>query len=377
MSAVLRLLARREVSVAEHVAVAMRLLALGHSRLPTAVLDRAERKAGPHPDVTRLRRSAPRYVGKVSAHHLGVAASRVVGRRVRPRDVVTEPIRGGRSWRTVTVVRHVVRPEGVSFVRKSLQRPPPREARLYQSGLVATPGRLWRAPTVFAVNHTPVHSHLFLEDLGQIRRPRTQAEFLDAARALAEFAVQFRGQESIGSWLEPTAPPRLSSYDAAGGCLRLVSSNVADRLRDSYAELRHREPVLRARLPSRPTTLCHGDAHAGNVAMDPNKPRAIVLFDWGFVHVGAIGVDLGNLLSLPFMSADRSSLDPDACLAAYLDVIGSGSPEARHAEQAYRHQFAYRSLRWWASRSRGSRWAFRESDAVRICDAASLLCADA
>lgn len=362
------------MSVDEHVDVATRLMALGHSRLPVAVLDRAERSAGPHPAVSRLRRSVPGYTGTISAHHLALAASRVAGRPVRSREVVTEPVEGGRSWKTVTIVRHVVQPEGASVIRKSLHRALPREANLYQSGLVAVPGRLWRAPTVFEVGHTPLHWHLFLEDLGQVRRPRTQAEFLTATRALAELGGRFRDQEVIGSWLKPIAIPRLSSFDAAGGCLRLVSSDVAGRLMDAYALLRRQESALLALLRSRPTTLCHGDAHAGNLAMNVGgEDEAVVLFDWGFVHVGALGIDLGDLLSVPYMSAGRRALDPDACLTAYLDALGCGPSAAEHAAQAYRHQFAYRSLRWWASRSRGSKQPFREADAVRICDAAELL----
>ena len=82
---------------------------------------------------------------------------------------------------------------------------------------------------------------------------------------------------------------------------------------DAYALLRRQESALLALLRSRPTTLCHGDAHAGNLAMNVGgEDEAVVLFDWGFVHVGAVGIDLGDLLSVPYMSAVRRALDPDA-----------------------------------------------------------------
>lgn len=73
-----------------------------------------------------------------------------------------------------------------------------------------------------------------------------------------------------------------------------------------------------------PRTLCHGDAHRGNVVRDPS---GAVLIDWGNARVAPAGLDVAVLTAPgPSEPADRA---PDPVPAAYTDTLADalGRPD--------------------------------------------------
>lgn len=162
----------------------------------------------------------------------------------------------------------------------------------------------------------------------------------------------------------------------AGTLHEVVPTPLLDRFSELHRRLHELEPALVQRLRSRPTTLCHGDAQAGNIVLDAGNPGGVILIDWGFVQIAALGADLGDLLSLPHLAAGRHGLDPEACVDAYLRELAPDPSDEHHIRQAYRHQLVFRSLRWCAARARVRGKQLRAADVERICDAAEVLLAE-
>lgn len=299
--AALQLLRSRESASEDYLAAAAQMITLGHYRLAVAVLDRAEQQLGPSGSITRLRRTVPGYVGRIDRRRVRAAAAVLTGHPVR--GVVNDPVLGGLSAGTVVIVRHTVPGHARSFIRKSTHRRHGREALLYRSGMVSVPERWWRAPRVLRVEEDETHWHLFLEDLRFGRRPRTVSDFVHAARGLGELGAEFRCLGPGPDWLTLCRTPSLHPY-ASGvrTCQPLLEPAVADRLEGTYRRLSQHQHELAKRFASLPTTLCHGDAHAGNTLLDPTEPGRIVLLDWAMVQRGPFGADLGRLLSVPYMS---------------------------------------------------------------------------
>ena len=363
-------------SLEDHLAAARLLMMVRQHRRAVTLLNRAERELGPNGALSRLRRTIPGYVGSVDRRHVHEAALAATGRPVDAWRVVDVPVTGGLSSGTVAIVRHVVTPDGVTFVRKSTHRSHRREALLYRSGLVSQPGQWWRAPRVLRVGEDEAHWHLFLEDLRTCIRPRTVADFVHTARGLGELNGQFRTQPVPEvDWLamRPTYSLRGHSVGIRA-CRPFLERSVGDRLVATFRRFTRQEDDLAVRYTSLPTTLCHGDAHAGNVLINPSAPEQVVLIDWSMVHLGPVGADLGRLLSVPYMSLGRG-LDPEACVAAYRSALGV-PPEAEvQVLFAARYSVVWQSLRWWATRPQLSQRRLHPGDVHRVCDAAEELLA--
>ena len=365
-----------ERSLEDHLAAARLLMVLRQHRRAVAILNRAERELGTHGALSRLRRTIPGYVGSVDRRHVREAATAATGRPVDAHRVVDVPVTGGLSSGTVAIVRHVVTPDGVTFLRKSTHRTHRREALLYRSGLVSQPGQWWRAPRVLWVGEDEAHWHLFLEDLRTGIRPRTVADFVHTARGLGELNGQFRTQPVPEvEWLamRPTYSLRGHSVGIRA-CRPFLERSVGNRLLATYRRFTRQEDGLAARYTSLPTTLCHGDAHAGNVLIDPSAPEQVVLIDWSMAHLGPVGADLGRLLTVPYMSLGRD-LDPEACVAAYRSALGAPPEAEDQVLFAVRYSLVCQSLRWWATRPQLSQRRLHPGDVHRICDAAEELLA--
>lgn len=106
-----------------------------------------------------------------------------------------------------------------------------------------------------------------------------------------------------------------------------------------------------AHLHSLPRTLCHGDAHAGNMIMNPTHAGRAVIIDWQMVHVGPLGHDLGRLMAAPSNFARGAQLDPDACRQAHLDRLGVSLADQEAVAFASDFVVWWHSLRWWATRN--------------------------
>lgn len=365
----------REGTAAQVQVAAIRLTEWRHHRLAIALLDLAELRLGPHGDITRLRRTIPGYVGRVSRRHIQVAAGQAVGTESMSVQVSDEPLTGGISPATVAVVRHTARPAGQTFIRKSIHASYAQEVQLYRSGLVSEPGRWFRAPVVFGVERQGKCWHLFLEDLRGGTRPRSAEDFVNCGRGLAELGARFYGDAAPAlDWETAGCTFGLRQYELGiRACSQFLAPNDGRRLLNVFERLCAEEANLVAHLRSLPRTLCHGDAHAGNMIMDPTRLGRAVLLDWQRVQIGPLGLDLGKLMSVPSSFVRGAQLDPDACRQAYLDRL---DVPARHCEGvlfASDYVVVWHSLRWWATRIRQNTAWLRPVDIDRVCRAAEAL----
>jgi len=371
--------ANREVTVAEVRFAACWLSERGRHRLAVALLDLAEHRLGPHGGITLLRRTIPGYVGRVSRRRLHVVARQAVGSELASGRVSGEPLTGGISHATVAVVRHTVGPHGHTFIRKSIHATHLREVQLYRSGLVFEPGRWVRAPAVLAIERQGNCWHLFLEDVRGGTRLRSATDFVNCARGLAELGARFDADAARElNWLAMGPTFQLRPYEAGiRTCSQFLGPADGGRLLGLFERLCAKEADLVEHLRSLPRTLCHGDAHAGNMIMDPTRPERTVLIDWQMVHVGPVGQDLGKLMAVPSNFARGAQLHPDACLQAYLDQLGAPASDRDAISFACDFALVWHSLRWWATRDQPSRGWLRPADVDRICRAAeALLTAD-
>lgn len=340
-----------------------------------ALLDLAEGRLGPQAEITLLRRTIPGYVGRVSRRHVQGAARQVVGTGVTSVQVSDEPLTGGISPFTVAVVRHTARPHGHTFIRKSIHGLHPHEIRLYRSGLASEPGRWFRVPAVLGVERQGKCWHLFLEDLLGGARPRSAADFVTCARGLAELGARYYGGAAPElSWLswEPTFA--LRPYEPGiRACSQLLQPADGRRLLGLFERLCAEEADLVAHLSSLPRTLCHGDAHAGNMIMDPTQVGRTVIMDWQLVNTGPVGMDLGRLMSVPSNFVRGGQLDPDACRQAYLDRLGVPASAYKGVEFACDFVVVWRSMRWWATRNQPNGGWLRPVDVHRVCRSAEAL----
>ncbi|MDN5914189.1 MAG: aminoglycoside phosphotransferase family protein [Pseudonocardia sp.] len=101
------------------------------------------------------------------------------------------------------------------------------------------------------------------------------------------------------------------------------------------------DPRIAAALNVLPRTLCHGDAHRGNVVCDPS---GAVLIDWGNARVAPAGLDVAVLTAPgPSEPADRT---PDPVPAAYTDTLAEAlgrpdPPQMRAVEREWALVQAY------------------------------------
>jgi hypothetical protein len=367
--------ADRDVTAAKVQLTATWLTGRRHHRLAVALLDLTERRLGPHGDITQLRRTIPGYVGRVSRRHVEAAARQASGTELTSIQVSDEPLTGGISPATVVVVRHTAQPHGHTFIRKSIHMTHPREVRLYRSGLASEPGRWFRAPAVLGIARQGKRWHLFLEDLRGGVRPKSAADFVNCARGLAELGARFYGEAAPKlNWLSMDPTFELPPYEPGiRACSQFLAPADGRRLLGLFDRLCAEEANLVAHRRSLPRTLCHGDAHAGNMIMDPTRSGRTVLIDWQMVHLGPVGHDLGKLMSVPSSFARGAQLDPNACLQAYLDQLGTPASDYEEVVFACDFVLVWHSLRWWGTRNQPNRGWLRPADVNRICQAAETL----
>lgn len=88
--------------------------------------------------------------------------------------------------------------------------------------------------------------------------------------------------------------PGLSSDETWGH--PLVTTSVDERLRADLTDLVATVPSILSRLDELPRTLAHGDACPQNLLAD-SSGEGLVMIDWAFVGVYAIGYDLAQLIA--------------------------------------------------------------------------------
>ncbi|MGH9021507.1 MAG: phosphotransferase, partial [Acidimicrobiia bacterium] len=206
------------------------------------------------------------------------------------------------------------------------------------SGLLAGLTPPLRAPRCYGVFDRPDDSiGLWLEDL---RRGAPAAAWsLDGYRSaafalgMAQGLVTVPGDLPTDRWL---ARHWLRRYverrrefasqfeDRDVWRLPLVADHLRVELGEQARAIWHDRERLLAVVEAAPQTLCHLDLHPGNLfAVDGDT----VLIDWGFVGLGALGEDAGNLIFDAvldfFVPVERIQALAEAVAGGYLEGLGA------------------------------------------------------
>jgi hypothetical protein len=113
----------------------------------------------------------------------------------------------------------------------------------------------------------------------------------------------------------------------------------ADRLRAGLG-------VLAERSAAAATSLVHGDAHAGNLYVDPTGAPGLI--DWQVVQWGTWELDVAYHLGAVLATADRAASE-QVLLEHYLDAVrarGGDPPGPDPAWDAYREALVYGYFMW-------------------------------
>jgi len=225
---------------------------------------------------------------------------------------------------------------------------PNREVELYSSGLLADlPGGI-RAPAWYGMlQRDDGTTWSWLEDItGHARHPETPDDYALVARRLGQFN---------GAYLNDTPLPEhpaLSNewlrqwVEAAGPTLERIARKAdhpdvrniyRPEVFDGYARLWDTRETSFAVLDRLPRTFAHLDAFRRNILLrrTPDGDDDVVLIDWSFAGIAAIGEDLAPLLAAGPWFMDVTVDDAIAMraplLAHYLDGLRDmgwdGDPE--------------------------------------------------
>jgi Phosphotransferase enzyme family len=185
-----------------------------------------------------------------------------------------------------------------------------REARLFESNVLANLAPTLNAPTCYGVDVVSADAiWVWLEHI--VDSSPAAWELSDYARAAEAFGVF--GGSYLGERPVPSAPwvatdflrrfaagaapavahlARVSQHPVLG---RLYPSSVVTRV----AHIWHQRDRLVHALDRLPQTFCHFDAHRGNLLLQaaPTGTRLIVI-DWATAGAGPIGADAGMLMGV-------------------------------------------------------------------------------
>lgn len=215
-----------------------------------------------------------------------------------------------------------------------------REAQVYLSGLLGGLPEGLRAPRLHRASRRPDGAlWLWLEDVDERVGAWDVPRYGLAARHLGRLGARYAEGAGLGSarrylsvgwlrgWIEANAP-------AIGV---LVSRRSTDLVRLAYPPeveegIRRvwtgRERLLRG-LERLPQTLCHFDAHRGNlIAADRPGLAETVLLDWQFAGLGPLGADaaplVGATLTEGGLDVARAAALEESVLAGYLAGLAEG-----------------------------------------------------
>ena len=208
-----------------------------------------------------------------------------------------------------------------------------REALAYSSGLLAHLARPLRAPRCYGVFDRPDGSiGLWLEDLRfaapaaawPLNRYRLAAFALGTAQGRVAASGDLPTERWLARhWLRRYVERRqefLSHLDDRDTRrLPLVSRHVRPELGVETRAIWDDRVRLLAIVEAAPQTLCHLDLHPGNLFAADGET---VLIDWGFMGLGALGEDAGNLIFDAvfdfFVPAERIAVLAEAVSGGYL-----------------------------------------------------------
>ncbi|MCB0032732.1 MAG: phosphotransferase [Anaerolineales bacterium] len=154
------------------------------------------------------------------------------------------------------------------------------------------------------------------------------AEYREAAYRLGQW--QARGQAAhtdhtwlsqnwMAGWVHGPLAGIFGIVEGMNGYQHpLLSAHFAPKELDTVRQLWADRQSYLDRLADLPQTLCHLDAHRGNLCWQGEK---LALFDWAFVGTGAVGEELaafiGATLLLDYLSVDEAEKLEQAAFAGY------------------------------------------------------------
>jgi hypothetical protein len=334
---------------AQLAAAAARVAELRRDAVARELYDAAVRASDGADDILLARRRLRGYTGEVAPAVIERAAEAAFGPSSRRRGAVTA-IRAVQPGRAIggnveAVVRHHFG-DGRTLIRKTFRGTAPREVLVYRSGLLDAGGCWWRAPRPYLAEEEGTGRwHLFLEDLGRTHWSCSPTALAAASRALGEMNGRWLADRSLierWPWGSET-PRRLGRFvrPQRRQLTGVLDDELAGRVLRTLAALAEREVELVQAHAGLPTTFCHGDAVPSNLLVGEGR---VVLFDWSVSGLGAVGTDVGSLLSIPGPGVSDEVVG--RCLRAYREGIGAKDrASADEIELGYRLWFVSRSLR--------------------------------
>lgn len=280
---------------------------------------------------------AGKGIPQIEASSLEPVVAKILDRPVTSlSDWVVEPIHGGMG-ETLGIYR--VSGEVVdggesipwSVVLKAIGKPAKlgerpdwnywlREARLYQSGLMAELPATLALPRCFGVTERPDDRiWLWLEHINEDPDPWSLADFGRVGFGLGQLNAPYLSGQPIPAdpwlsrgWLRSKladAAPAITLLPTARQhpmVRRALPTDVAEWILQVWA---NRDRYL-GLLDQLPRSLCHQDVFRRNVLAD-RKRATYALIDWAFVGDGAIGEELVPLVqaSVIFFEVELSSAD--------------------------------------------------------------------
>ena len=231
------------------------------------------------------------------------------------------------------------------------------EPRVYRSGLADTMPDGVRMPIVHAIDEEPELLTLWLEDVDDVT-PWDPARYRRSAAALARLGARWPGDtamEQLGMghrdiaglfFGKVTHNDLAIQMDDAFWASPLVADCVDEHHRADLFRLAELMPPMIASLDSLPRGMCHGDAAPDNLREPSGVDGPIVVIDWSYGNVDALGSDLGQLLVGRF-DEGREHLDTEviatAILGGFLEGVGDAS-DAVSVERAFAAHLAIRSV---------------------------------
>jgi hypothetical protein len=213
-----------------------------------------------------------------------------------------------------------------------------REAEVWQSGLLQPVGA-WRPVHCYAVEPlADGRMAVWLEDLGPLQ-PWPSDGLLMVARHFGQWAGYYHKNPPEQPWLcRNFLPSWLGLATREGFFAPLhdesllaqakVASVVDQALVETFLLVEAHGLAWAKALEQLPQTLCHHDVSAGNVFLASFAGQPITTaIDFGYLGLGAVGEDLGTLISTLVVSSQATPTTIDGLFEAALAAYRAGFSE--------------------------------------------------
>jgi len=180
-----------------------------------------------------------------------------------------------------------------------------REYELYRSQMLATlPETGLTTPKIYGCTEHPEACWIWMEDLGEIQRPRDLADLRLVARRLGRFNGAYLTGQPLpdypwlsDGWHRAIVPPLADVLDHLDGYLQRPLGRRALPLseKETILHIWQERERFSAPLAGLPQTLCHNDVFPRNFT---HSEAGTKLIDWALAGRGAVGEELVCFVSL-------------------------------------------------------------------------------